>query len=75
MTNKEMFREFRAAFLWSLGVLTLSSLIIIVVFPGEPQPSKAPESKFRVVDHYQGCDVIQYTRTSLSNYIYFLDCR
>lgn len=72
MTNKEMLRALRNSFLWGLAVLTLAAMIIVTLFPGE---EKSPDSKFKVIDHYRGCDVVQYNRTNLSNYIYFLDCR
>lgn len=33
-----------------------------------------PTEKFKVVDKYKGCDVIQYSPTNLAHYQYFLHC-
>jgi hypothetical protein len=39
----------------------------------EMQPT--PENnKFKVVDTYKGCDVVQYTPTNSAKYSYFLHC-
>jgi hypothetical protein len=39
----------------------------------EMQPT--PENmKFKVVDTYKGCDVVQYTPTNAAKYSYFLHC-
>jgi hypothetical protein len=40
----------------------------------EMQPTE-PDRKFKVVDTYEGCDVVQYTPTNAARYSYFLDCR
>ena len=40
----------------------------------ESRPSP-PERKFKVVDNYKGCDVVQYSPDYAARYHYFLDCR
>jgi hypothetical protein len=40
----------------------------------EAQPS-APDQKFKVVDTYRGCSVVQYAPTNTARYTYFLDCK
>ena len=39
----------------------------------ETHPSP-PDQKFKVVDTYQGCDVVRYTPDKSAKYAYFLDC-
>jgi hypothetical protein len=39
----------------------------------EMQPTE-PDRKFKVVDTYNNCDVIQYTPTNSARYSYFLHC-
>ena len=45
--------------------------------PEEPQPVAEPVEKhgtFTVVSEYQGCDLVQWQYTMLSEYKYFLHC-
>jgi len=37
-------------------------------------PTEPFTNKFEVIDQYKGCDVVQYSRSSLSTYVYFLHC-
>ncbi len=39
----------------------------------EMQPTE-PDRKFKVVDTYEGCNVVQYTPTNSAKYYYFLNC-
>ena len=36
--------------------------------------SVEPAEKFKVVDKYKGCDVIQYSPSNIARYQYLLDC-
>jgi hypothetical protein len=40
----------------------------------ESKPSP-PERKFKVVDRYNGCDVVRYTPDYSAKFAYFLDCK
>ena len=40
----------------------------------EMQPTPV-EQRFKVVDTYKGCDVVEYSPTNAARYYYFLDCR
>lgn len=55
---------------WAIGIAAVFIMLLTIV-----SPDVEPKNKFEVVDKYQGCDVVQYTRSNLSHYIYFLDCR
>ena len=39
----------------------------------EMQPTPV-EQKFKVVDTYEGCDVVEYSPTNAARYQYFLHC-
>jgi hypothetical protein len=39
----------------------------------ETHPSP-PDQKFKVVDSWQGCDVVRYTPDQSAKYAYFLHC-
>jgi hypothetical protein len=56
---------------WGIAFTGLLLLLFYMVFDeSEPEPSK---QKFKVVDNYKGCDVVQYTDPS-QRYQYFLHC-
>ena len=61
------------------GVITGVSLSIFIFYMIKPntQPITPIASKgiFTVIDHYNGCDVVQYQYGLLSEYKYFLDCK
>jgi len=40
----------------------------------EMQPTPV-EQKFRIVDVYEECNVVEYSPTNAARYQYFLDCR
>ena len=69
---------------YALGLVTgfcLASLYfmapaIIDTFK-QPEPKTqpiTPKGNFSVIDHYNGCDVVQYQYGLLAEYKYFLDC-
>jgi hypothetical protein len=53
------------------SLVALFVLIFSLVF----QPPETQEEKFKVVDKYQGCDVVQYTDPWGAKYHYFLHCK
>jgi hypothetical protein len=56
---------------WGVVFTGLFLLLFYMVFgESEPEPNK---EKFKVVDNYKGCDVVQYTDPS-QRYQYFLHC-
>lgn len=71
MTNKEAFAEFRNGAVFVLAVFSVLALFAAIFLPSERQP----EAKFKVVDTYNGCDVVRYNRQEEGRYTYFLDCR
>ena len=54
---------------WGVVLGGFIVLFIAMTF-GEPETT---EEKFKVVDRYKGCDVVQYTDPS-QRYQYFLHC-
>jgi len=57
-----------------LAVLYFVAPAILESFKPEPQPV-ASKGNFKVIDHYNGCDVVQYQYGLLAEYKYFLDCK
>jgi len=57
------------AIIWSIA-LTGMLMLLIAMFLDEPETTG---EKFKVVDKYKGCDVVQYTDPS-QRYQYFLHC-
>jgi hypothetical protein len=60
-------------------LVVLSLLVLAFLMNGaanwlESQPNPQDE-KFKVVDTYKGCDVVQYTPDHSARYTYFLDCK
>jgi hypothetical protein len=71
-TDREAFLEFARGFAVGLGIVALFMLFIATL---SRSPSKESESpRFKVVDSWQGCDVVRYTPDSNAKYAYFLDC-
>jgi len=56
---------------WGIAFTGLLLLLFYMVF-GESEPETTRE-KFKVVDSYEGCDVVQYTDPS-QRYQYLLHC-
>ncbi len=54
----------------------VSVFLLVFLMNGglEMQPTE-PDRKFKVVDTYEGCDVVQYAPINAAKYSYFLDCR
>lgn len=71
-TDREAFLEFARGFAVGLGIVALFMLFIATL---SRPPSKESESpRFKVVDKYQGCSVVQFTPDNSARYAYFLDC-
>jgi hypothetical protein len=54
---------------WGLTFGAFIVLLIAMIF----DKSETTREKFKVVDSYKGCDVVQYTDSS-QHYQYFLHC-
>ena len=67
-------KEFALEFLRGAGflILVMGAFIGFLVFLGGPEHDAA--TKFKVVDKYNGCDVVRYTDRS-NSWHYLLDCR
>jgi hypothetical protein len=58
-------------------VLGMAFLSFFYVFTHDDEPNKqpiTPKSNFEVVDHYKGCDLLQWTNSQLAQYKYVLYC-
>jgi hypothetical protein len=58
------------AIIWSVVITGFSLLLVGMIF-GEPETT---EDKFKVVDNYKDCQVIQYSPSNAARYQYFLHC-
>jgi hypothetical protein len=57
--------------LWGLVISAFILVIIAMIF----QSPDTQEEKFKVIDQYQGCDVVRYTDPWGAKYHYFLHCK
>ena len=71
MTNKEAFNEFVRAFALTIGILSV--FVMFVALVGEPE--RKSEERFKVVDTYATCAIVQYNPLSRAESVYFLDCQ
>jgi hypothetical protein len=58
-------------------VIGMAFLSFFYVFTHDDEPNKqpiTPKSNFEVVDHYKGCDLLQWTNSQLAQYKYVLYC-
>jgi len=58
----------------TVGVLSLL-LLFYMIKPNKPAEALQYESKFEVIDTYNGCAVVRYSPPNGANYHYFLDCQ
>jgi len=57
-------------------VVVLSLLLVFyMIKPNQPAEALQYESKFEVIDTYNGCAVVRYSPPNGANYHYFLDCQ
>lgn len=69
--DREFLREFSRGFAFCIAVV--GGLIMFVGIFGTFEDK--PEEKFKVVDHYGTCAVVQYRPENRAQDVYFLDCR
>jgi hypothetical protein len=58
----------------AFGLLGMGLFILLVWVLNVAGPGTKPEERFKVVDQYQGCDVVRYTDSS-NRYNYLLHCK
>jgi hypothetical protein len=67
-TDKEAFWEIVRGGALGLGVVAFFIFMTVLL-----SPSAEKSEKFKVVDQYNGCDVVRYTDVS-NRWHYFLNC-
>ena len=72
MNNQDYYRAVVFGGVLGMAFLTLFYMLN-TAFTTKPQPQK-PESNFEVVDHYKGCDLLQWDDSRFANYKYVLYC-
>lgn len=65
------YRLILAGFVFVLSTICL----VVLLYKAVTSIKIEPAQKFRVVDIYEGCDVVEYNNPRLANAHYFLDCR
>lgn len=56
--------------IWGFAIGAFIVIVIAMIF----QPPDTQEEKFKIIDQYQGCDVVRYTDPWGAKYHYFLHC-
>jgi hypothetical protein len=77
MTDQEAFNEFAKGVALTIGVVGVLFMIVAIFGTVDPQPVAEPvasQGTFKVIDHYKGCDLVQYQYNMLADYKYFLHC-
>tara|TARA_R110000868_G_scaffold189642_1_gene432722 strand:- start:442 stop:696 length:255 start_codon:yes stop_codon:yes gene_type:complete len=76
MTNedKEAMKEFLNGFLGVCGVIVVFLVLAYFLTAGTTETQTPPNERFKVVDKYNGCNVVRYSPSSGALYKYFLDC-
>ena len=69
MSNKEAFAEFARGAAFTISVMGVVILLIAMI----GVPEQTSDEKFKIVDSYNGCDVVRYTDPS-NHWNYLLDC-
>jgi hypothetical protein len=59
----------------SIIVAVIGAFAFLLMFYGIFGKALPPESTFKVVNQYEGCDVVQYTDPWGAKYHYFLHCK
>jgi len=57
--------------IWSFVITAFILVLFAMIF----QSPDTESEKFKVIDQYQGCDLIRYTDPWGSRYHYFLHCK
>ncbi len=71
MTNLDYYRALVLGAVCGMSFLTLFYMINVALDTKEPLK---PQSNFTVVDHYKGCDLLQWSSSQLAEYKYILYC-
>ena len=71
--NSEEQKYFRFVLAIAIILVTVVSFATVMLYKPEPTESKSTTSA-RVVDTYDGCDIIEWHYSPLSKYKYFLRC-
>lgn len=64
---------------WLLGAVggfAIGCIMAAIFWEGpEPSQEQTASHRFKVVDNYNGCEVVRYEADGMAEYKYFLDCR
>jgi hypothetical protein len=71
--NKEEQSYFRFTLAVAIILVTVVSFATVMLYKPEPTESK-PTTSARVVDTYEGCDIVEWHYSPLAEYRYFLHC-
>ena len=71
--NPEEKTYFRFALSVAIILVTVVSFATVMLYKPEPTESK-PTTSARVVDTYEGCDIVEWSQSNLAEYKYFLHC-
>jgi len=71
--NPEEQSYFRFALSIAVVLIAVVSFATVMLYRPEPTESK-PTTSARVVDTYEGCDIVQWSQSNLAEYKYFLHC-
>jgi hypothetical protein len=71
MTNTDYYRALVLGAVCGMSFLTLFYMINVALDTKEPLK---PQTNFQVVDHYKGCDLLQWSSSQLAEYKYILYC-
>ena len=71
--NPEEKTYFRFALSVAVVLIAIVSFATVILYNPEPTESK-PTTSARVVDTYEGCDIVEWHYSPLAEYRYFLKC-
>ena len=71
--NPEEQSYFRFTLAVAIILVTVVSFATVILYNPKPTESK-PTTSARVVDTYDGCDIVQWSQSNLAEYKYFLHC-
>ncbi len=71
MTNLDYYRALVLGAVCGMSFLTLFYMVNVAL---DTKPQPQPQTNFQVVDHYKGCDLLQWSSSQLAEYKYVLYC-
>ena len=71
MTNTDYYRAVTFGAVIGMAFLALFYMLDTALHTKEPPK---PQTNFQVVDHYKGCDLLQWSSSQLAEYKYILYC-